>query len=91
MDGFDSGTLLIFAAGLVILYLLFRTVVLPVRALGSAAYHLVVGGAMLWIVNLVGSLAGFHLALNPVSALLAGYLGIPGLLLLTAMASFLAV
>lgn len=91
MGGLDTGTLLAYAAGLVVLYILIRTVVTPVRALGSAAYHLLVGGAMLWIVNLVGSLAGFHLALNPVSALLAGYLGIPGLLLLTVMTSFLAV
>jgi len=83
--------LLPYAVGLLVLYILVRTVVVPVRALGSAAYHLLVGGAMLWIVNLVGSLAGFHLALNPVSALLAGYLGIPGLVLLAAMTSFLAV
>ncbi|HLS89531.1 MAG TPA: pro-sigmaK processing inhibitor BofA family protein [Sphingobacteriaceae bacterium] len=91
MEGFDAGMLLPYAVGLLVLYILVRTVVVPVRALGSAAYHLLVGGAMLWIVNLVGSLAGFHLALNPVSALLAGYLGIPGLVLLAAMTSFLAV
>ncbi len=41
------------------------------------------GGALLWVVNLLGSrLGGFAVAINPITALVSGTLGIPGVVLL---------
>lgn len=91
VDTLDVSKLTAYVLGLGILYVLVRTFVAPIRVVTGAAYHLALGGAMLAVANLVGAFVGFHLALNPASALLAGYLGIPGVLLLAAATSFLAV
>jgi inhibitor of the pro-sigma K processing machinery len=45
-------------------------------------YNTIIGGIALIVINLVGGLFGFCLALNVVSALIAGTLGIPGIVLL---------
>ena len=38
----------------------------------------IIGGIMLWLLNLVGGLISFHVPINIVSALIAGFFGIPG-------------
>jgi len=45
-------------------------------------FNTLIGGIILSLVNLAGSLIGFHIALNAVSAFIAGTLGIPGVALL---------
>lgn len=37
-----------------------------------------IGAAMLWLINLVGSLVGFGLKITVFKALVAGFFGIPG-------------
>lgn len=43
------------------------------------------GGAALWVLNLAGGPLGFHIGLNPATALAAGFLGVPGLFALTGL------
>jgi len=38
----------------------------------------VIGGIMLWLLNLVGGIFSFHVPITIVSALIAGFFGIPG-------------
>lgn len=42
----------------------------------------ILGGLSLLVINLVGGLFGFFIALNAVSIFVAGILGIPGVILL---------
>ncbi|MFZ5974904.1 MAG: pro-sigmaK processing inhibitor BofA family protein, partial [Bacillota bacterium] len=42
----------------------------------------VIGGLMLWILNLVGGYIGISVVINPVTALIAGFLGVPGVVLI---------
>ena len=37
---------------------------------------------LLWLFNLVGGIVGLHLEIGAVSALVAGFFGIPGVILL---------
>ncbi|MFY0544689.1 pro-sigmaK processing inhibitor BofA family protein [Brevibacillus sp. H7] len=55
-----------------------KSVTKPIRWIGFLALQLVIGGVMLFFVNLVGELAHFHIPINPVTALLAGLLRLPG-------------
>lgn len=45
-------------------------------------YNTLLGAAALIIVNLIGKLMNFHIALNLVTAIVVGILGIPGFILL---------
>lgn len=76
----DVNTAFWYAMGLIfvllLLHLLAKPLEVALRVLGSS----LVGGVALWMINLVGGLAGFHIGLNPVSAAIVGVLGVPGLL-----------
>lgn len=65
--------------------MLIRVFLLPIRYLLYAVYHGLVGGIVLWGVNWAGQFFDYSLALNPVTALTVGYLGVPGLVLLMAL------
>ncbi|CDH92336.1 Inhibitor of pro-sigmaK processing BofA [Clostridium botulinum B str. Eklund 17B (NRP)] len=49
----------------------------------------VLGVVILYVVNLVGANFNFGLAINPITALIAGFLGIPGVILLAILQVFL--
>jgi len=56
-----------------------KSVTGPIRWLGFGVMQLVIGAILLFFTNLVGELASFHIPINPVTALLAGFLRLPGL------------
>lgn len=75
--------LIAYLFGLGLLYLIARVLVLPVRILLRLLYNALVGAVLLALVNFVGSyVLGVYLPINPVTALVAGFLGIPGVVLL---------
>ena len=74
-----------YGLGLIVLYMLIRVFLVPIRFLLQAVYHLALGGTVLWVINWAGQFWGYHLALNPITAFTVGYLGIPGLALLVAL------
>jgi len=79
----------IFLAGtfvLLILALLLWSLWQPMKLVARAAAGMILGGAAIFIFNLIGSIWSFTLPLNPVSALLVGLLGGPGLLVVIALA-----
>jgi len=75
-----------YAFGVFLLYLIARVLVLPLRILLRLLYNALVGALLLAFVNFVGGyVLGIYLPINPVTALVAGFLGIPGIVLLVAL------
>lgn len=62
----------------------------PAEVALRLAVNGLVGGAVLWVFNYLTSPLGFHLGLNPISALIVGLLGLPGLVGLSLLRLFLA-
>ena len=73
---------LAYALGLVLLYLIGWLLLVPLKFLLRFLISGIIGGVALWILNLVGGLIGVTIAINPITALTIGLLGIPGLLLI---------
>ena len=71
-----------YAIGLVLLYVLGYLLLVPLKWLWKLLVNGVLGGLILFGVNLIGGIFGVRLAVNFVTALIAGLLGIPGVLLL---------
>ncbi len=71
--------------GLLVIVAASKSVARPLRWAGVAVLNLVIGALLLFFANLVGEMAGFHVPINPVTALVAGFLRIPGLLALIAI------
>lgn len=78
----EISVLAAYAVGIFAIYFIGKMFLMPVRLVWKLIYNGIVGGIMLWIVNFVGAYFGFSIGINIISALVAGFLGIPGVILL---------
>ena len=78
----DISTVLAFAFGLFLLYLIGMLLVIPIKIVLKLIVNGIIGGILLLVVNLIGGFIGISLAINPITAIIAGFLGIPGVILL---------
>jgi inhibitor of the pro-sigma K processing machinery len=78
----DFSVILAYAFGLLLLYIVGWLLVMPIKFILKLLYNGIIGGIMLWVLNLVGGFLSIQVAINPVTALIAGFLGIPGVLLI---------
>lgn len=74
--------LIAYGFGILLLLLVGRILLMPLKMVLQLVYNGVIGGILLWLVNLAGGSIGFTIGINPITALLAGFLGIPGVILL---------
>ncbi|WP_124726290.1 pro-sigmaK processing inhibitor BofA family protein [Staphylospora marina] len=73
------------AGGLLVLMAASRSVVRPLRWIWYGLISAAVGALVLFVVNLLGQAIHLHIPINPVTALIAGVLGIPGVCYLAAV------
>ncbi len=74
--------LFMFVLGVVLIALVGRLLLIPGRFIWRIAANGVAGALVLLGINFLSRFTGFSLPLNPFSALTAGFLGIPGIVLL---------
>ncbi|OAJ72819.1 transcriptional regulator [Brevibacillus sp. SKDU10] len=75
--------------GFLVLVALSRSVSRPLRWTGTIAINVIIGAILLYFSNFFGEMAGFYVPINPVTAIIAGFLRIPGLLALIVIRLFL--
>ena len=74
-----SSDMMVYALiGLALLFLIIKLLKWPLKILING----ILGIILLYISNIVGSYIGFVLPINAISALVAGFLGIPGIIFL---------
>ncbi|MDI6871417.1 MAG: pro-sigmaK processing inhibitor BofA family protein [Bacillota bacterium] len=78
-----------FLVGLLLLVLLGRVLFIPLRFIVRLLFNAAVGGVLLWLANLIGRHIGVSIPINPITALLAGFLGVPGVVLVVAVQYFI--
>ncbi len=86
----DFPVILAYIFGIILIYLVGRIFLMPIKLVFRLIYNALIGGAMLWVVNFVGGHIGFTIGINPVTALVAGFLGLPGVILLILFKIFIA-
>lgn len=86
----DINVIIAFAFGLLLLYIVGRVLLMPLRLVFRLIYNGLIGGIILWLLNWVGAYFGFTIAINPVTALVVGFLGLPGVILLVVFKLFIA-
>lgn len=67
-----------FAVGLTLICLTGYLLLVPMKFLWRLLAGGVLGALALMMVNLVGSLFGFSISVNPFTAMAVGFLGLPG-------------
>ena len=71
--------------GLALLFLIIKLLKWPLKILING----ILGIILLYIANIVGSYIGFVRPINAISALIAGFLGIPGIIFLVLFQFFI--
>jgi inhibitor of the pro-sigma K processing machinery len=84
----EIGILLAYAFGILILYVLGYMFLVPFKILLKLVANSLLGGLLIFIINLVGSFWDFHIPLNLISAICVGILGIPGVILVFVLTHF---
>ena len=81
----DLNIFLAIGFALLILFLVSRVFFKPLRFVIKIGVNVVLGALIIWVLNMVGAPIGLELPLNVVTAVTAGFLGLPGTVLLLAL------
>ncbi|KFM99209.1 pro-sigmaK processing inhibitor BofA [Bacillus clarus] len=63
---------------LVFIFLIFGVSAKPVRLIGKLLFHVTLGIALLFLVNVIGTYFDFHIPINIGTASVSSLLGLPG-------------
>ena len=85
----DNNTLIIYIACICFLFLFGRIFILPLKSILKLVLNSILGGLIIYLINLVGGLFGFHIGLNYITAVIVGLLGVQGAVLLVILKLFL--
>jgi inhibitor of the pro-sigma K processing machinery len=78
----DYKVLIAYIIGIILLFLLGKLLLVPLKVLFKLVVNALIGGAVLLGINYVGGIFNYHIAFNILSALIVGTFGIPGVILL---------
>lgn len=78
LQSIDKELLIYGLIGIVILFVIIKLLKLPLKIILNGIFGVII----LYIVNLIGSNYGITIGINVVTALIAGILGIPGVIAL---------
>lgn len=74
--------ILIIVSCICMLFVIGKIFIVPIKWIFKLAFNSVLGGLLVWIINLIGGVWGFHIGLNIYTSVLVGLLGIPGAIFL---------
>ncbi|MTI48797.1 MAG: pro-sigmaK processing inhibitor BofA [Firmicutes bacterium] len=80
--GIELSVILAYVFGLILLYFIGWILIVPIKIIGKLIINGILGGIALIIVNFIGGFLNFSIGINPINAVIVGFLGIPGLILL---------
>lgn len=78
----EMGVFLTFGGSVILLFLLGKTLLIPLKIVFKLVVNSLLGGILLMLFNAVGSNVGLIIPLNLVNAVTAGVLGVPGVIML---------
>lgn len=78
----ELNIILAYAFGLILLFLIGWLLIIPLKYILKLIINGLIGGIVLIILNFVGGFVGIAIGINPITALIVGFLGVPGIILL---------
>ena len=74
--------ILVFVTCICLMFIIGKIFIVPIKWILKLILNSLLGGLLIWIINLIGGLWAFHIGLNAYTAVLVGVLGMPGAILL---------
>lgn len=73
----ESSTVLIIFGCIIVLWIIGRVFSIPIKAIIKLVLNSILGGVLIFLINLICGAFGFHIGLNIGTSILIGILGIP--------------
>ncbi len=73
---------LVFIGCIIAVFIIAKVLSWPFKLIIKLIVNILLGGLLLYVVNLAGSVIDFSIPFNWITALIAGILGVPGVVLL---------
>lgn len=70
--------IIIFLACICFLFIIGKIFIVPIKWVSKLIFNSILGGLIIFAINLIGGIWGFHIGLNFLTAIMVGLLGIPG-------------
>ena len=80
---------IIYLACIVGIFIVGKIFSIPLTKILKLVLNSVLGGLLIYIINLIGNSFSFHIGLNYITSIFVGILGIPGAILLVILKLFL--
>ena len=79
-------SVIIFLACICFLFLIGKIFIVPIKWITKLIFNSILGGLLIFAINLIGGIWGFHIGLNFLTSIMVGILGIPGAICLIVIA-----
>lgn len=78
----DINSIIAFLACIIVIFILGKIFIVPIKKIAKLLLNSVLGGILIYVINIIGATFGFHIGLNIGTSIFVGILGIPGAIIL---------
>lgn len=71
-----------FLACICLIFLIGKIFIIPIKLILKLVFNSLLGGLLILAMNFIGGMWGLHISINIVTCIIAGILGIPGIIFL---------
>lgn len=73
----EANTIIIYLACIFFLFIIGRIFIVPLKFILKLIFNSIIGGILIFVINLIGGMFNFHIGLNILTAIVVGILGVP--------------
>jgi inhibitor of the pro-sigma K processing machinery len=74
----DFNNIIAFTACIFFLFIFGKIFIVPIKTILKLVLNSFLGAFLIYIINLIGAMWGFHIGINIITSIFVGMLGIPG-------------
>ena len=86
---FEFNNIIAYIACIFFLFIFGKIFIIPIKTILKLILNSILGGIIIYIINLIGVAFNFHIGLNIITAIFVGILVIPGAIILIILKFFL--
>ena len=69
-----------YIVGIIMLFVVAKILIVPIKVVWKLVWNAIVGGITLLLINFIGGFFGIYININIITALITGFLGVPGVI-----------
>ena len=73
----DINSIIVYIVCIIFLFIIGRIFILPLKFIFKLIGNSILGGLLIFVINIIGEAFNFHIGLNIITAFVVGILGIP--------------